>query len=1169
MSGSASGADLPGAQRAASGLRRRAAAALTLGGGAALAVLGLGALLLPPTAWRPPSSIPMATLTLALGLLVALGWAAGAVWRGLAVERLAREAERSVGLREGELRGALELWSPARQGVEPGAGSPALARLQRRRVEAALSGCGPKGLFPTTARVWRRRWRLALAASIGSGGLLAVVAVGQPERASAAGTALVRPWRVAFPPPLPPLEVEPRGAEVPRGQSLRVRVRARGRDRVWLRWRVEGELPGGSVLSVPVTEVAVGATDPVRAPARYWAEDASGSSSDTFLVRPRDPLLLTSLAVRVTLPGWLGRVDETHERPVPPLRIPEGSRLHVEGSANRPLRSANLLGLEGEGTVSLEVEGTAFRGDLRPRVDGSWSVELVGGGERAALTDTLRVAVTQDSLPRVEIVFPGADTVLGLDLSLPLVLDARDDYGVRSVELVRWRRSGSGTDNAPRVDEVAAEEEDDPRLVLRPLLEGEGLGLLPGDTLVYFARVRDGNPVHPPVSSDTFRARVPGLGELRERAVERADRLTDEARALGERAGRLEHEAREAERRGATPSPDRPSGESAGAGAEEERASFAATEEGRRILAEAEELESRVSRISEEMATLQAELERAGLLDPAVREQMARLEELYRELLETGLRERIEELQRALRELDGDALREALERLSAEMRQIQERLEQSVALMERVAAEQALKELEARTEQLAEAQRGAAESAARDETWGRTEARLAEEVRRLAEALERLEERLAAATAPEAADSVSSAAGRSESAARAMEAAAEAAGARSPPGRRSEAGGGAGGRTPPPEGEARSDDAQAGEAARSAAADLESAAQALDAARAELESGWRAEAIEAVDRATTEAIDLAREQAELLAEMRRQAAGAGRPSSATRARQGALRQGLDNLVQRLAEAGRRTALLDRRVGPAAARAVSGMEELLASMDPEPARGASPPAGGEAALEALNELAGRLLASRRALEASRSATGMEEALEQLARMAEAQGGLARQAGGLLLLQESGRAIAQGLERLAREQAEIARRLRELGSRPETEGLAARPEELAAEAEGIARDVRSRGLDPETLRRQERLFRRLLDAGRTLERPQREPRRRESRAPDPTLAPHAPTAEGAALGGPRWPHPRPEDLRGLPAAYRGIVLDYFDRLNRTVAGEPGAAGSGEGREPDEGP
>lgn len=152
---------------------------------------------------------------------------------------------------------------------------------------------------------------------------------------------------------------------------------------------------------------------------------------------------------------------------------------------------------------------------------------------------------------------------------------------------------------------------------------------------------------------------------------------------------------------------------------------------------------------------------------------------------------------------------------------------------------------------------------------------------------------------------------------------------------------------------------------------------------------------------------------------------------------------------------------------------------------------------------------------------------------------------------MMMSGTGTPIPADMEAIAARQQRIAEQLRELSEQSGAEALPARPEALASEADDIVRTLRETGIDQETLERQEKLFRQLLDAGRTLEQDP-DPNRRESRTAVPgELAAPAELPEGA-LAGPRYPYPGEAALRSVSPAARRLILDYFDRLNRSGGG-----------------
>jgi hypothetical protein len=194
-----------------------------------------------------------------------------------------------------------------------------------------------------------------------------------------------------------------------------------------------------------------------------------------------------------------------------------------------------------------------------------------------------------------------------------------------------------------------------------------------------------------------------------------------------------------------------------------------------------------------------------------------------------------------------------------------------------------------------------------------------------------------------------------------------------------------------------------------------------------------------------------------------------------------------------------------------------------------------------ATEALNVAAFSMLRSRENVSGSSSGSGMSEAMEQMGQMAEQQGEMARAAAGLLprAREEAARREVQDLTRRQRQMAEALERMQ---SNDDVSGA----REMTQEARDLARRLETGGLDQETVERQQRLFRRMLDAGRTLrgeetdeekERQSTTPRDSETRLP-PSLK--------RLLDQDRVKFPTWEELQSLTPAERQFVAEYFRRI-----------------------
>src|SRR2546430_6790161 len=141
--------------------------------------------------------------------------------------------------------------------------------------------------------------------------------------------------------------------------------------------------------------------------------------------------------------------------------------------------------------------------------------------------------------------------------------------------------------------------------------------------------------------------------------------------------------------------------------------------------------------------------------------------------------------------------------------------------------------------------------------------------------------------------------------------------------------------------------------------------------------------------------------------------------------------------------------------------------------------------------------------------------------------------------------SGEAMLQRLQALAARQRALAEQLER--HQPGRASAAAVP--LAQEAKELARQLEAGRLDQQTIERQQGLYRRLLDAGRTLSNDEPdENKERVSRSATGDSV-HIPDIlkPGATGAGPRLRYPRWEELQGLTPEQRRLVLEYFRRLN----------------------
>jgi hypothetical protein len=269
---------------------------------------------------------------------------------------------------------------------------------------------------------------------------------------------------------------------------------------------------------------------------------------------------------------------------------------------------------------------------------------------------------------------------------------------------------------------------------------------------------------------------------------------------------------------------------------------------------------------------------------------------------------------------------------------------------------------------------------------------------------------------------------------------------------------------------------------------------------------------------------------------------------AMRSEQAALQQGLQQLSRNLQDTGDRSAQVNRDVGASLSKANQSMQQTHDALQQASADGQLPSQEAGQTVDALNKLALSLLKNSQDVQQSKDGNGMQQAMQQLNDLAKQQGSLNGQGSSMVPMNIAPSAMAEQVRKLGQSQQQIAQQLDGVGRNTGKDDFLNRVQELAKEAASIANEMQNGRLEPQTQARQEKLFHKLLDAGRSLEKDEVS-QERVAEKPG-TSANTQPGALDPKLfqDGSRFRAPSPAELNALPPAYRKLIIDYFERLNR---------------------
>jgi hypothetical protein len=340
---------------------------------------------------------------------------------------------------------------------------------------------------------------------------------------------------------------------------------------------------------------------------------------------------------------------------------------------------------------------------------------------------------------------------------------------------------------------------------------------------------------------------------------------------------------------------------------------------------------------------------------------------------------------------------------------------------------------------------------------------------------------------------------------------------------------------------------------------MQQAGNSLAEARDRQVAAWKDDVTGSLDKAVQEMMQLARQQEQLADQV--QGKGAGEQQRDARGQQSALQQGVQRASERLAEQAKKSAMVSPGTQQAVRDAQQRVDQAMRDANnAQQGQGGQQQAGSmREAAQALRQAASALARDRERVEGAQSGSGVPEMIAELQKLAQQQGEVNAQMANLFPSASQGRqsADAAALDRarvLARQQRAVARALDDVQDLDAT----GRTRELAREARTLAQALEAGAADPSTLDRQQRLFRKMLDAGRLLQQEERDEQGPRESKPGDQGSPFAPPdANVRGRDALRYRTPTWDELRVLAPEERRAVLEYFRRLN-TAEGQTADGG-----------
>lgn len=233
---------------------------------------------------------------------------------------------------------------------------------------------------------------------------------------------------------------------------------------------------------------------------------AGDAISEWHQIRVVPPPSLTNKGAVLRAPGYAGGTLRTIEKLEGPLQIVRGTQVVIRVA---PVRRGDDPGFQCTGEMraggqsfplTADASGVLASKPFRPAKTAEYLISLLDGfGLRNRTAEGLFIKVVPDRVPVLSIAKPGRDLLVLPGESIPVAVEAHDEFGLRNLilrtRIIKGKEGGPSTgvrlssrwheiplkDGGPNVAELTAET----------TLGLDDLGLVAGDVLEYAARASD------------------------------------------------------------------------------------------------------------------------------------------------------------------------------------------------------------------------------------------------------------------------------------------------------------------------------------------------------------------------------------------------------------------------------------------------------------------------------------------------------------------------------------------------------------------------------------------------------------------------------------------------------------------------------------------------------
>jgi hypothetical protein len=485
--------------------------------------------------------------------------------------------------------------------------------------------------------------------------------------------------------------VEPGNKEVVKGESVTISVRVEGapQKELTLSTKPEGQLDfehrtletlSGGAFKYELRSL--------KSSTRYVVSSGDTRSGE-YLLKVIDRPTVGSLQLHLVFPLYAKLAAQDLDENVGDVTALKGTRISYKVISNKELATA-LLVFDDRSTTPLTVRGTEAAGSILLQKDRTYHIALKDHeGISNAEPIEYSMKVIPDAYPTATIELPGRNVDIAENSSLNMLFRIKDDYGftkLRLAEKLIQSRYEQPPAEYSSVD-VPLPKGGGNELVIPYLWDISPLSLVPEDVVSYYIEVFDNDNVSGPKAarSEVYTLRLPSLDEVfadvdrsHDVSLESMKEALKDAQEAKKELDDLQQQMKK----------------------NSQKMDWQDQKKAEDVARKYQDIQKKIDEVNKTIEKMVDQMQKNQVLSKETLQKYQELQQLMEQMNSPEFAEAMKKMQQAMQQMNPEQMRQALQNFQFSEENFRKSIERTMNLLKRIQIEQKLDEAVKRTEQL-------------------------------------------------------------------------------------------------------------------------------------------------------------------------------------------------------------------------------------------------------------------------------------------------------------------------------------------------------------------------------------------------------------------------------------------------------------------------------------